>query len=382
MKNNENLLRTYLEDRDYSKIMNLLMRDLRAVSELINAATEEEVIAFVRHFGPQAGEVMDDNLHVICTELLPLAYKDKHWYNLCVCIYGLHYHSVTDPICGGKHPLAFAAADNCADFGYAYIEEMKKLDALNFDQMSKDGRYRPLPEELVLSGCVELVACCLENGMNPNTFTFRGNRLLDAACSERMRELLRSYGAKSTLPQERHLVEVFNGLRYHCLDQRAVQELLSTEPLMKLSWHNGPTGRSREQCADLYLEAALWCHYPLLQALYPFAEKDFDEERRRTILQAVLGYHEHMPFGRNWSDDDHHLEDVARSLEVLCEAGFTYGGSGDPAKAHPIVEMFQLAKWNFYLGFYRRAPDDMQMRIFSALWKIGGSPADDSVLQA
>lgn len=50
------------------------------------------------------------------------------------------------------------------------------------------------------------------------------------------------------------------------------------------------------------------------------------------------------------------------------------------AAEHPIVQMFSCACWTFFLK--EHTPSDIQLRVFRALWEIGGSPTDPTVLRA
>lgn len=151
----------------------------------------------------------------------------------------------------------------------------------------------------------------------------------------------------------------------------------STEPLLKLSWFNGSTENSREQKADIFFEAALSCHAELLEELYPYAQKDLDNEQQKKVLRAILGQHSTLPCGRIL---DERPVDIARSLEALSSAGFRYGANHESDVKHPILAMINSACWTF--SFREMTSYDTQLRVFTALWEIGGSPKGEAIIKA
>lgn len=375
-----NVLGMYLQEKHYDKIWDILTKGERAVFKtLVSTASEHEIIEFLDFYGPEnADEVIEGDLDYICRELLPLAYE-KQWYKLCGFIYGMGYYASVDPLCGSRHPLIFAASQHNYAFAKAYVEGQKRFDTLTFDGECRDydGVYRTLLEQLILIDDADIMGLCLENGANPNAFGFSGGCLLDLARSDRMAILLRRYNAKNCTVQERNLVKAVNELRHERLKRKTVNEYFSTEPLLKLNWYHGTTTNSREQKYDIFFEAALLCHAELMEEIYPFAQKDFDDEQKRIIMRAILGQHYTLPCGRIL---DERPVDIARSLEALSSAGFRYGANHESGVEHPILEIINSACWTFSLR--ETAPFDTQMRVFTALWEIGGSPKGECIINA
>ena len=366
------VLGAYLQAWNFKSIQDMIITD---------HVSEDDMIALLKHHGPhEPDEYIDDAVSDLCREILPLLYRIKKWYRLIGFIYGMGYGAETiDSLCGSRHPLAFGAAERNPEFVKAFIVGQKRFDYLSFDgeRRCEDGQYRTLPEELVFIDCVEVVSLCLENGMNPNTFAFDGRRILEVSRSEKMRELLLAHGATNATTQERNLVWATNELKHECLRRNTMNAFFSTEPLLKLSWFNGSTENSREQKADIFFEAALSCHAELLEELYPYAQKDLDNEQQKKVLRAILGQHSTLPCGRIL---DERPVDIARSLEALSSAGFRYGANHESDVKHPILAMINSACWTF--SFREMTSYDTQLRVFTALWEIGGSPKGEAIIKA
>ena len=374
------VLGMHLRAKNYSKIWDVMIKDRSVFPALINAGTEAELIAFLDFYGPENAdeEIEGTELSYACRDLLPLAYK-KGWYKLCSFIYGMGYYSSVDSLCGGRHPLAFGAAEHNAAFVDAFIEGQKRFEYLAFDgeRRCEDGIYRTLLEEIVFIDDVPTMQCCLKNGANANAFGFHGDRLLDIARSSEMHALLQKYGAVNATEHERNLVWIVNELRNECLKRATVNAFFSTSsPILKLTCYNGTTANSRKQTFDIFMEAALACHADLLGELYPYAKNDLDDMQRKEILRAILGQHYTLPCGRIL---DERPVDIARSLEFLCSAGFRYGADHLSNAEHPILGMIRCACWSF--SFREQVSIKTQLRVFSALWKIGGSPRGDFIIQ-
>ena len=366
------ILGAYLQAWNFKSIQDMIAKD---------HVSEDDMIALLKHHGPhEPDEYIDDAVSDLCREILPFLYRVKKWYRLIGFIYGMGYGAETiDPLCGSRHPLAFGAAEHNPEFVKAFINGQKRFDYLSFDGERKceDGQYRTLPEELVFTDSVEAVSLCLENGMNPNTFGFRGDRLLDVARSEGMRELLLAHGATAATTQERKLVWAVNELKHECLKRNTMNAFFSTEPLLKLSYFNGNTTNSREKKCDIFFEAALACHADLLEELYPLVRDHTDDKQRKEVVRAILGQHYSLPCGRIL---DERPVDIARSLEGLRSAGMTYGENASFSEVHPIIELIDCACWTF--SFLDLTPIGIQLRAFTALWEIGGCPNGDIVIQA
>ena len=374
-----NVLGMHLQAKNYSKIWEVMIKDRSVFPVLVNTGSEAEIIDFLDFYGPEQGdEVIEGDLDYICGELLPLAYE-KQWYKLCGFVYGMGYYSSVDPLCGSRHPLVFAASQHNYAFAEAYVEGQKRFDMLTFDGECRDydGVYRTLLEQIVLIDDTGIMELCLANGANPDAFGCSGDCLLDLARSDRMAILLRRYNAKNCSVQEHNLVKVVNELRHERLKRNTINEYFSTEPLLKLNWYHGTTTNSREQKYDIFFEAALLCHFELLEELYPYAQNDLDDEQRRTILRAILGQHYTLPCGRIL---DERPIDIARSLEALNVSGFRYGANHEPNADHPILAMIDCACWTF--GFREKASYNTQRRVFTALWEIGGSPKSENIINA
>lgn len=373
-----NVLGMQLRAKNYSKIWEAMIKDRSVFPALVNAGTEAEIIKFLDFYGPKADEVMEGDLDYVCRELLPLAYE-KQWYKLCGFIYGMGYYSSVDPLCGSCPPLVYAAEQHNYAFAEAYIEEQKRVGYLTFDGEYRDynGVYRTILEQLVFIDDADIMERCLLNGANPSAFGFSGSCLLDLARSDRVAVLLRRYNAKNCTAQERNLVKAVNELRHECLKQSTVNAFFSVEPLLKLNWHHGTTANSREQKYDIFFEAALLCHAELLGKLYPYAQDDLDDEQRRKLLQAILGQSFVLPSCRILYERD---IDIARSLESLNSVGFRYGAGHEPNAEHPILAMIDCACWTF--SFRTDTPYDLQLRVFVALWEIGGAPNGEVMINA
>lgn len=374
-----NVLGIHLQAKNYSKIWEVIIKDRSVLSALVNTGTETEIIEFLNFCGREnVDEISVDDLDYICRELLSLAYG-KRWYKLCGFIYGIGYYSSADPLCGSRHPLLYAASQHNYAFAEAYVEGQKHFGCLTFDGECRDldGVFRTILEQLVLIDDVDIMELCLVNGANPNAFGFSGDCLLNFAHSDRMSLLLERYNAKNCTEQERNLVKAVNELRHERLRRKTINKFFSTEPLLKLNWYHGTTMNSREQQYDIFLEAALLCHSELLAELYPYAQKDLDDAQKRIALRAILGQHYTLPCGRIL---DERPVDIARSLEVLRSVGFRYGASHKADTEHPILEMINSACLTFSL---REAVSfDIQLRAFTALWEIGGSPNGECILNA
>ena len=374
-----NVLGMHLQAKNYSKLWEVMIKDRSVFPVLVNTGTEGELIDFLNYYGPEnAEEVIEGDLDYICRELLPLAY-DKKFYKLCGFIYGIGYYSSVDPLCGSRHPLVYAASQHNYAFAEAYVEGQKRFDTLTFDGECRDydGVYRTLLEQLILIDDADIMELCLANGANPNAFGFSGDCLLDLAHSDRMVILLRRYNAKNCTIQERNLVKAVNELRHERLKRQTVNELFSSEPLLTLNWYHGTTANSREQKYDIFFEAALSCHWELLEDLYPYVQSGLEDEEKRKILRAILGQSFVLPSGRIL---DERPIDIARSLEALSEAGFRYGANYEPNIAHPILAIIDCACWTF--SFRETTSYNTQLRVFEALWEIGGYPTGEIMLNA
>ena len=367
-----NVLGVCLQAWNFKSIQDMIVKD---------HVSEDDMIALLKHHGPhEADEYIDDTVSDLCREILPVLYRIKKWYRCIGFIYGMGYGAETiDPLCGSRHPLAFGAAERNPEFVKAFIEGQTHFDYLSFDgeRRCEDGQYRTLPEELVFIDCVEVIEQCIQHGMNPNAFGFRGDRLLDVARSEKMRQLLLEHGATNATTQERNLVWATNELRHERLKRNTMNAFFSTEPLLKLSYFNGNTTNSREKKCDIFFEAALACHAEFLEELYPLAQKELDEKQRKEVIRAILGQHYSLPCSRIL---DERPVDIARSLEGLRSAGMTYGDNANFSEVHPIIELIDCACWTF--SFLDLAPIRIQLRAFTALWQIGGCPNGDIVIRA
>ncbi len=376
----KNVLTMKLRAKEYGEIWDMMLKDSDVYQALFEIdSTQDDLIGVLDYHGPaEADEVIEGELEEVCSELLPRAHK-KGWYKLCGFIYGMGYCTLADPLCGSEDPLIFAAKQHNAAFAEAYLEGQKRFNYLSFDGSVKcdDGVCRTFLEQLVVLDDVDVFALCIKNGANPNAFGFRGDRLLDVAHSSEMQKLLLDFGAKKATEQERNLVRLVNELQNDCLKGSTVKAFFATQPLMRLSWYNGTTEESREQRVDAFLAAAQACHAELLEKLCPYAEKDLDDSQRQLILDAILDMDQLFPC-RDIMDE--RPIDVPRSLEALCSAGFRYGINCDPAIEHPVVNMLCDACWAFF--FNKGVPVSMQLRTFSALWEMGGSPKDCTTVQA
>ena len=200
---------------------------------------------------------------------------------------------------------------------------------------------------------------------------------MEISRSKKMRELLLAHGATNATTQERNLVWATNELKHERLKRNTMNAFFSSKPLLKLSWFNGSTESSREQKADIFFEAALACHADLLEELYPLVRDHTDDKQCKEVVRAILGQHYSLPCGRIL---DERPVDIARSLEGLRSAGMTYGENASFSEVHPIIELIDCACWTF--SFLDLTPINIQLRVFTALWEIGGSPNGDIVIQA
>lgn len=391
----ENVLAMHMQAEHYSEIWDMLLKNRSVSKALIHAAaTEEELIAFLEHYGPkQADEVLDDDFLSVCQDLLPLAYHEKHWCKLIGWIYGTGLNILYDSLCMNRHPLVFAAQQHDLPLAEAYISGQKHFDYLTFDgeRQCEDGAFRTVLEEIVLADDVHIMALCLQNGACANAFCFQGDKLTDLARSCRMRRLLGKFGGKRATRKERNLVRAANEIRQKCLQESTVKALFRTNPLrklfasgrsaeeiqLKLSWRNGTTKNSQEQNIDLFLAAATACYADLLAALYPYAEKTLDDQQRKHILKAILGQHQTLPFGNQVLEE--RPIDVVHTLNALCHAGFRYPTASDPANPHPILDIIHCACWALSLCGVKSL--NIQSRIFFALWAIGGEPVSQDAAQ-
>lgn len=365
------VLAYYLQTKKYPKVWDVLVVS-KAVSPLLfDRVSQESLIDFLAFYGPtQADDVVEGDLEQICTNMLRPAYQ-KGYYRLCAYIYGMGYELPSDPLCGNRHPLAFGAEEGNLDFLLAYLKEQERFDYLSFDseRACRDGAIRTLPEDIVETGNPEAILLCLKAGLSPNAFSFRGNKLLDLSPNDTVRRLLLSWGATAATPAERNMVRVVNQLRRNRLTDDSVEALLSTEPLMHLQWRNGNTRCSKQQSADLYMEAALCCCPELLEKLYPYAREALEQdlERSHELLEAVLSLHYDIPFKRVTRI---YPMDIIGALDGLYRAGFRYR---HPQPADAMTAFLEDLCHRF--SFWMLVTVEEQVQIFTKLWHICGAPS-------
>lgn len=340
-----------------------------------------------------------DKFVYLCEDILPDAYN-REFYGLIQAIYETGYEHYADPVCGGQHPLVWAAKVRDSRYAEAYLEGKTKYDMLSFDDQRKileldpvvreldlSGNYdqlirsmndgyskhifklcpeQTLLEELVLTGNCEVMELCIRYGANVNAFCWDGKTLLDVAPTDEMRGFLRSQGARPSTRQERLLVQTVNRMKRGMANWKTVGEILSYDPpLFRLSYRNANTALSKRTRIDLPM-AAIEYYLPGILNYIISGTNPYLNDAQRYELLTVL---------RNRLSKDIPRQIIA-VLQELYDAGFRYPTKPEEENTHPIVMVIEE-----YCTFFRqssRFTHEEQAKVLDLLWRIGGTDAQET----